>query len=113
MTDPATCENFAKVSPNWNDITIPVTTPLFVVLLIGVILYIDPAQKRGGSLSFWAGEEDLRRFVALPRHTAIMRSYRERVSVRAAMWQTDAFHVQDAWAQRHERLVAATGADSD
>lgn len=77
---------------------------------IGVILYIDPAQKRGGSLSFWAGEEDLRRFVALPRHTAIMRSYRERVSVRAAMWQTDAFHVQDAWAQRDERLVAATGA---
>jgi hypothetical protein len=76
---------------------------------IGVILYLDVAQKRGGSLSFWAGEEDLRRFVALPRHAAIMRSYRERVSVRSARWQTDAFRVQDAWAQRHERLAAATG----
>jgi hypothetical protein len=76
---------------------------------IGVILYLDVARKRGGSLSVWAGEEDLRRFVALPRHTAIMRRYRERVSVRSALWQTDTFHAEDAWAQRHERLAATGG----
>jgi hypothetical protein len=76
---------------------------------IGVILYLDLAQKRGGSLSVWAGEDDLRRFVALPRHTAIMRRHRGRVSVRSAMWQTDAFRTADAWAQRHDRLAAAGG----
>ena len=76
---------------------------------IGVILYLDLAQKRGGSLSVWAGEDDLRRFVALPRHTAIMRRHRGRVSVRSAMWETDAFRTADAWAQRHERLAAAVG----
>jgi hypothetical protein len=74
---------------------------------IGVILYVDPAQKRGGSLSVWAGDDDLRRFVALPRHAAIMRRYRDRVSVRSAVWQTDTFRIADAWAQRHERLAAA------
>jgi hypothetical protein len=76
---------------------------------IGVVLYLDPASKRGGSLSVWAGEEDLRRFVALPRHAAIMRRYRERVSVRSALWQTERFSLQDAWAQRHERLAIAAG----
>jgi hypothetical protein len=74
---------------------------------VGVILYLDPAKKQGGSLSVWAGEDDLRRFVALPRHVAIMRRYRELVSVRAAVWQTDGFRTADAWAQRHERLAAA------
>jgi heme-degrading monooxygenase HmoA len=74
---------------------------------IGVLLYMDPARKRGGSLSVWASEDDLRRFVALPRHAAIMREYRSRVSVRAAMWETDRFRTADAWAQRHDRLAAA------
>jgi hypothetical protein len=74
---------------------------------IGMVLYLDPAKKRGGSLSVWAGEDDLRRFVALPRHTAIMRRYRELVSVRSAVWETDSFCTADAWAQRHERLAAA------
>jgi hypothetical protein len=76
---------------------------------IGVLLYIDPARKKGGSLSAWASEGDLRRFIALPRHAAIMRKYRGRVSVRSATWRTDNFRTQDAWAQRHERLAAAAG----
>jgi hypothetical protein len=76
---------------------------------IGVLLYVDPAKKRGGSLSVWASEDDLRRFVALPRHAAIMRKYGRRVSIRSAMWQTESFRTEDAWAQRHERLAAAVG----
>jgi heme-degrading monooxygenase HmoA len=76
---------------------------------IGVLLYVDVAKKRGGSLSVWASEDDLRRFVALPRHVAIMRKYRERVSVRSAMWETANFRTEDAWAERHERLAAGDG----
>jgi hypothetical protein len=79
---------------------------------IGVLLYIDPAKKTGGSLSVWASEDDLRRFVALPRHAAIMRKYRSRVSVRSATWHTENFRTRDAWAQRHERLAAAAGSAS-
>jgi hypothetical protein len=74
---------------------------------IGVLLYVAPWRKSGGSLSVWASEEDLRRFVALPRHAAIMRRYRSRVSVRSAVWQTDRFRTAEAWAQRHERLAEA------
>jgi len=53
---------------------------------IGVVLYVDPARRQGGSLSIWTSEADLRRFVGLPRHIAIMRAYRDWVTVRAATW---------------------------
>lgn len=77
---------------------------------ISVSLYLDPWRRTGGSLSVWASEEDLRRFVALPRHRAIMRRYRWRVTVRAATWTTDDFHAGDVHARRREILDgAATG----
>lgn len=71
---------------------------------IGVILYFDPARRQGGSLSVWTSETHLRRFVALPRHVEIMRHYRERMSIRSAMWQAEQFNVQEAWAESHARL---------
>jgi hypothetical protein len=71
---------------------------------IGVVLYVDVLAKTGGSLSIWAHEEDLRRFVALPRHRAIMRRYRDRVDVRATSWSTENFSVTEAIKQRAERL---------
>ena len=74
---------------------------------IGVVLYADPFTKTGGSLSIWATEDDLRRFVALPRHVAIMRRYRDLVSVRAATWTTENLSVAEAWQQRYQRLAAA------
>jgi heme-degrading monooxygenase HmoA len=57
---------------------------------IGVVLYADVRTRSGGSLSLWRDEEALRRFVALPRHVAIMRRHRDRVTVRAATWTADA-----------------------
>jgi hypothetical protein len=74
---------------------------------IGVVLYLDVLTKTGGSLSIWASEDDLRRFVALPRHTAIMRRYRDRVRVRATTWTTENFSLAEAWEQRDERLATA------
>ncbi len=71
---------------------------------IGVLLYLDVIAGRGGSLSVWAAEEDLRRFIALPRHLAIMRKYSSRVTVRSATWSTERFRVAEAWTQRDERL---------
>ncbi len=74
---------------------------------IGIVLYLDVLAKTGGSMSIWTSEEDLRRFVALPRHAAIMRRYRDRVRVRAATWTTENFSLLEAWEQRHQRLATA------
>jgi hypothetical protein len=74
-----------------------------------LVLYVDVFTKTGGSLSIWATENDLRRFVALPRHLAIMRGYRDHVHVRATTWTTENFSTAEAWEQRYERLAAADG----
>ncbi len=70
---------------------------------IGVVLYGDVRHRCGGSLSLWASEEDLRRFVSLPRHVAIMRRYRDRGTVRAAVWTAEGLDVDlDATVARRE-----------
>jgi hypothetical protein len=69
--------------------------------------YIDVFTKTGGSLSIWATEDDLRRFVALPRHVAIMRRYRDRVRVRRDDLDDRELQRGGAWEQRNERLAAA------
>jgi hypothetical protein len=74
---------------------------------IGLTLYVEPLRKRGGSLSIWESEADLRRFVALPRHVAIMRAYRDRIEVRAATWTAGRLDLEAVWAERLERLPAA------
>lgn len=74
---------------------------------VRVNLWIEPRSRRGGSLSVWTSEADLRRFVALPRHREIMRRYRGRVDVRAATWTVDRFSFATALADGRARLDAA------
>jgi hypothetical protein len=71
---------------------------------IGVALYVDVPRRRGGALSVWASAEDLRSFVALPRHLEIMRRWGPRVTVRAATWSTGNFRAADVFARREELL---------
>jgi hypothetical protein len=73
---------------------------------VGVVLWLDVGARRGGSLSVWATEEDLRRFVALPRHVAIMKRYRSRVAVRSTTWTADGFRPGAALAEGRARLGA-------
>jgi heme-degrading monooxygenase HmoA len=72
---------------------------------IGVVLYADVRHRCGGSLSLWASEEDLRRFVSLPRHAAIMRRYRDRGTVRAAVWTTEDVDLDATLARREVWLT--------
>jgi hypothetical protein len=72
---------------------------------IGVVLYGDARHRCGGSLSLWASEEDLRRFVALPRHVAIMRRYRDRGTVRATVWTSAEAIDLDATLARRNRWL--------
>jgi hypothetical protein len=58
---------------------------------IGLWLWFLPARARGGSISVWASEDDLQRFVGLPHHVEIMQRYGTRGTVRSTTWQTDKF----------------------
>lgn len=72
---------------------------------VGVSLYLDLTRRTGGSISVWRSEADLRRFVSLPRHLAIVRRYRSRVTVRSATWETQDFRAAEVHAQRHALLL--------
>jgi hypothetical protein len=58
---------------------------------IGMWLWTLPTSARGGSISVWASEDDLARFVALPHHVEIMQRYGPRGTVRSTTWQADRF----------------------
>ena len=55
---------------------------------IGASLWLEPSRRRGGSLTVWMSEKHLRDFVRLPVHVAVMRRYRDLVTVRSALWTT-------------------------
>jgi hypothetical protein len=54
-------------------------------------LWARPTAGRSGSISVWASEEDLERFISLPHHVDIMRRYGDRGTVRSTMWTADRF----------------------
>jgi hypothetical protein len=77
---------------------------------IGLALYVNLMSRRLGSISAWRDEADLRRFVALPIHVAIMRRYRSRGVVRSATWRADACDPQRALAHAREEWAKAQAA---
>jgi hypothetical protein len=72
---------------------------------VGLWLWGQPLAGHGGSLSVWQSEADLRRFVALPWHLAIMRHYRTRGSVESATWTMDYFDPTAARLEAERRLA--------
>jgi len=58
---------------------------------VGLWLWSLPARATGGSISVWASEDDLERFVGLPHHVDIMRRYGSRGTVRSTKWHADRF----------------------
>ncbi|WP_280400217.1 hypothetical protein [Nocardia carnea] len=64
---------------------------------VGVWLWGRPAQLRGGSISVWESERDMRRFVRWPVHARIMRDWRGRVRVAADSWRADRFDIEQIW----------------
>lgn len=74
---------------------------------VGLWLWTLPATKRGGSISVWADEAALERFVNLPHHVDIMRRYGSRGSVRSTTWHSDTFEPEVVVARA--RAWIATG----
>jgi hypothetical protein len=58
---------------------------------VGLWLWSVPAAARSGSISIWATEGDLERFINLPHHVGIMQRYAPRGSVRSTTWTADTF----------------------
>jgi hypothetical protein len=58
---------------------------------VGLWLWSLPARAIGGSISVWANEGDLQRFVDLPHHVGIMQRYGSRGTVRSTKWHADKF----------------------
>jgi hypothetical protein len=58
---------------------------------VGMWLWMLPIVGCSGSVSVWASEEDLERFITLPHHVDIMRRYGDRGTVRSTMWTADRF----------------------
>ena len=58
---------------------------------VGMWLWMLPIAGCGGSVSVWASEDDLERFIDLPHHVDIMRRYGDRGTVRSTTWTADRF----------------------
>jgi hypothetical protein len=72
---------------------------------IGLWLWGRPLDRgRGGSISVWRSEADLRRFVGLPAHLAIMRRYRSLGALKSATWQMNSFTLSAARAAAQQRI---------
>jgi hypothetical protein len=74
---------------------------------VGMWLWMTPASGCGGSISVWASEEDLERFVTLPHHIDIMRRYHDRGTVRSTTWTADRFD-RGATLDRARGWIAST-----
>lgn len=57
---------------------------------VGMWLWMRPTGC-GGSISVWAAEEDLERFINLPHHVDIMKRYGDRGTVRSTTWTANRF----------------------
>jgi hypothetical protein len=64
---------------------------------VGLWAWTRPWQRRLGSISIWRSEADLRRFIAIPVHVAIMTAYRPRGVVRGARWTVPRFDPAQVW----------------
>jgi hypothetical protein len=73
---------------------------------VGMWLWMLPAAGCSGSVSVWASEEDLERFVTLPHHVDIMRRYGDRGTVRSTTWTADRFDRSDIL-DRARRWIAS------
>ncbi|MGW4089322.1 hypothetical protein [Nocardia sp. NPDC004750] len=71
---------------------------------VGLWLWARPSESRGGSISVWETEQDMRRFVRWPVHADIMRKWRGRVGLATDSWQAATFEKQEVWARARDTI---------
>jgi hypothetical protein len=73
---------------------------------VGLWLWSLPTSARGGSVSVWTSEDDLRRFVGLPKHVDVMRRNRNRGTVKSTTWTADQFDRSDVLQRAREWIAS-------
>lgn len=73
---------------------------------VGLHLWVDLPSRSVGSLSVWTDAGQLRRWIALPRHTEVMRRYRARGATRFAEWTSERFERAAVLAEAKCRLAS-------
>jgi hypothetical protein len=73
---------------------------------VGLLVGSEPLKRTTYSISVWRSEEDLRAFLRAPDHAPLIRRYKPRLAAStSANWRTDAFDVDEAWAEAARRLA--------
>ena len=79
---------------------------------IGLFTAVERGRAVTYSLSAWASEEDLRRFLRAPEHVELMREFRGRLAESTSVvWEMDYFTPEAAWREGLARLGAAPRRD--
>ncbi|WP_433761173.1 hypothetical protein [Nocardia sp. CA-135398] len=71
---------------------------------VGLWLWGRPSEFRGGSISVWETEADMRRFVRWPVHAEIVRKWRRRVRIATDSWEAAQFDATQIWARSRDTL---------
>ncbi|WP_159924862.1 MULTISPECIES: hypothetical protein [Nocardia] len=71
---------------------------------VGLWLWGRPSESRGGSISVWSTEQDMRRFVRWPVHTDIMRKWRGRVRIATDSWRAARFDAHEVWTRARNTI---------
>jgi len=66
---------------------------------VGLWLWGQARERRGGSVAIWDEPEDLRRFICWPVHSRIMSDWRGRLSIEAETWTVERFDADLVWAR--------------
>ena len=75
---------------------------------IGVIVGGEPRKRVTYSVSVWAHEDDLRRFVRAPDHMPLLRRFRPRLEASiSTVWEADSLVPDEAWREAMRRLETA------
>jgi hypothetical protein len=80
---------------------------------VGLWLWSAPLERRMGSISVWTNEDDLERFVMLPRHREIMRVHAEHGSLRTAKWSSERFVKPEILREARRRIAAPEPVQSE
>ncbi|MFD7812253.1 hypothetical protein ACFV6E_04770 [Streptomyces sp. NPDC059785] len=70
----------------------------------GMWLWAVPTARRCGAVAVWRDTAALHGFVGLPAHTAVMRAYRGRGTLRSTTWHADVFDPDAVWARARAEL---------
>jgi hypothetical protein len=73
---------------------------------VGLLVGSEPLKRTTYSISVWRSEEDLKAFLRAPDHVPLVRRFKPRLDgSTSAVWRTDSFDVEQAWAEATRRFA--------